>query len=159
MSSGGEPSVPVADGYIEFVGSGYSLQVPTQWRQTSNEQFHALFLGPEQKDFSPNLGVSLEPTLAETTITEIAAAGQRYQAQAYDGYQIISEEELQVSGEPAVKRIYSWSDAESGLDITQTQLYVKRDDTLFIITGTSLTEAFEAYGPVFDYMISTFQLR
>jgi hypothetical protein len=159
LMSGQATPAPVAQGYIAFLGPGYSIQVPTEWRQVSNEQFQALFLAPAADGFSPNLGVSLEPTLADTTIVDIAASAKRSQSEAYDKYQVISEQEMTVSDQPAYKRVYQWHDPDSDLDVTQVQLFVKQKDTLYMLTGTSLTQSYPAYGPVFEYMLSTFVLR
>lgn len=158
LGCGPKPTPGVKKGYIEYIGPTFTLQVPTQWKQTSNPQFQALFLAPEERGFSANLGVTVDLTAEEATVEMIAEAARKYQYQDYPQYFIISEQSLTVDGKPAFKRVYTWHSAEHDLDITQVQLFVKDGVTLYILTATSLKKDYDRYKNIFREMMDSFQL-
>jgi len=145
------------DGFIEYQGPSFVMQVPSNWAQSSNEQFTALFAAPPEQDFSANLGVAITPVIEGTTVEEVAASARRYQEQDYPNYAILEEATFELNGNPAFRRVYKWRSDEHNLAISQEQVFVKAGDRLYTLTATALTENYGSYAPTFSKMTNSFQ--
>lgn len=153
-----EPVPQVEEGFVEYVGSTFVLHVPTRWKQTSNPEFEALFLAPQEEDFSANLGVSPQLVAEETTVQMVADKAREFQTVDYPQYRVSTEQTLTVDGKPAFKRTYTWHSEEFGVDITQTQLFVKDGTALYTLTATALSSNYDKYAPAFSKMFDSFQV-
>lgn len=153
-----EPAPQVEEGFVEYVGSTFVLHVPTRWKQTSNPEFEALFLAPKEEDFNANLGVASQRVAEETTVTMVAEKSREFQTVDYPQYKVSTEQALTVDNRPAFKRTYTWHSEEYGIDITQTQLFVKDGTTLYTLTATALSSNYDKYAPTFSKMFDSFQV-
>jgi len=145
--------------FSEYEESTFSIKYQSNWKQSSTPNFNVVFLAPEKNDFSANFGVSLERVSEPFTIEEIAESAKQSQMMSYPQYKILSENTITINGKSAFKRIYTWSDDEYNLDITQIQVLLKDGSDLYSFTATSLTSNFQTYEPAFTEMINSFQLK
>jgi hypothetical protein len=146
------------EGFVEYVGSTFILQVPTCWKQTSNPDFEALFLAPREEDFNANLGVASQLVAEETTAQIVAAKAREFQTVDYPQYRVSTEQDLIVDDRPAFKRTYTWHSEEYGIHITQTQLFIKDGTTLYTLTSTTLSSNHDKYAPTFSTLFDSFEI-
>ena len=141
-------------GWNSYHGNSYSMYYPSGWKQTTEKDFEAVFLGEKKDNFTPNLGVSRTTTNA--TLEAVVAEATRLQKKELPNYQAVQEERINVDGVPVVRKTFRWTEQESKVEVTQVQQSCLVETTLYTATATDLSKNFSATGPLFTKMMDSF---
>ncbi len=146
--------------FVDYHGTTFTLRVPTRWEQASTHDFQAIFGAPKEQGFKANVGVSINKMLPTVTVEQVAEAAKKSQEKSYANYTVISEQYLEVHGNPAFKRVYSWHETSFKLDATQIQLFImhSQTSTLYTLTASSLSSLYAKYQDELSEIMDSFQV-
>ena len=140
----------------DFQGPGFSLQIPTDWLITSDQNFQAIFLAINESKPRPNLSIAMRKLDDDVTLADVINITQRTKQEQYENYQ--SLESIQPSEFAWIHR-YQWHQPELGIGIYQVQVAFLVQNILFTLLGTCLVSQVGTYDSVFTDMYSSFRIN
>lgn len=158
--------IPTAvDGYRTWQDTyhGFTITYPETWRQyvDPGEIAPLAIVGPPDKDYRANLSLLFLEFDFSPTASEFA----RYyegDVSRFDGYELISDQFVQVDGRSAIRRVYSWTAPDPRLrdvEVTIIEVFVVNGQSGLIFTALMRADDLEKYEPVFNDMIDSFDFQ
>lgn len=139
--------------WIDYVGPGFTLEVPSTWRAVSSTQFAAMFLRPNtDAAIRPNLVIAIQRVAEDVTAEGVAASALEQQKVNYQDYSLLDERAWSTNDSEGVLRSYTWFNADKNTGVVQNQCVYRKHQLIYTITssrssndpdGTYLDEAFE----------------
>ena len=152
-SSGGKDTVS---------GSGYSVELPTGWSDSTDEaedvetpvRFDRVLSKKSQDGFATNVNVVRERAPEGITLDQVEEQFRR-QIEGLGATNLTPPEEIEVDGEGAVARNYTLKG--SGKTVRGRQIFSVHDDRVFTVSFTSLPERFEAERAEFQEILDSWR--
>lgn len=136
----------------------FSLMAPADWGRIA-EGGTAVAFGKTAPDGVPlaAVNVALDPLPdAGVGLEEYTRAAERSLAQQLPDYRPIDLTPVSLDGRPAYRRIFTAT--IEGQPQQLQQVYLVDRQLAYVITGTTLQEAFRDYSALFDQIAGTFQI-
>lgn len=127
----------------------FSIEIPDATRDASTYSF----VIPVQERFHPSVVIRREPLPAQTTFAEYAAAQLSKMEAELKNFRLLSGPE---SSAGRVAITYEWGE-ENDARLHQTQIYIDRGQSYYLLTMTQLSGSRIDYRPVFARIVGTFK--
>ena len=134
-----------------------SLQIPEGWQIGHTDQFLRIYLAPAEDNYQVNLGMNVNQSnnAPAEAMDQLLQQTDQQRQQQDPTYKQTSYEKLEIDGNQARLRHYSWSDAGSGLNFSQVQALILKGPLLLVIDGSSLKQHEKSYIPLLDSVIKS----
>lgn len=168
----------VVDGKIEYQNDAQNIQFtyPSEWLEllsfTAKERpenvKNVVMVGRSaESGIVDNMRISIEGTPKSITSKHYFEKTEGLMQQVFPKFQLISSDELTVSGREAPSRVYTWT-PEAELERTpfeqeqialkQQQIYVAGQEKVYVITFTATAKEFDKQYPKYKEVLSTLEL-
>ena len=144
-----------------------SLELPGQWEDRSIYTFVA----PEQmassglptmaktQGFRPNVVVTREPKGKVQRIDTYAKEQLAISQKQLPQLKVIEDKEHQLSGQPAVSRVFTFVAPPQNVVVQQLQTFVLHQDWIYTFTFSSLPDGFNEQRKSFDGILGSVKLK
>jgi hypothetical protein len=141
-----------------FQGSGFTLDMPSDWRVRALTEVQALISEPTPEAGIPaSFAVALRPTKATVTLDAVVAKMQNELPESYAKFTMLEEGDRMLSGHPAYGFHYTWFNDDYDLTVVQSQVFMLVDETMVILTSTHPDGAPDDHIDQLQTMRQTFQ--
>lgn len=142
--------------YMEFIGAGFILQIPTDWLITASPEHQAIFWGPNNpQGLRPTMIVSVRIVDDSVTVDKLVTETLSAQQNQLPQYHVLNE--IDNRGRGIFERTYQWVRVNDNALIIQTQRFYVLGNLLFTFTATRLGQEVQ-YEPVIKHMLNSFRL-
>ena len=132
----------------------FTIETPDEWEDRSIITFAA----PSQiGEFAPNLVITRETVDVEMSVEEYAYRQFDIAQKEVAGLQIVSQENTNLSGKPAVEIVQRLS--AHGLNLQQLQTFILLPAEICVITCTATVGSFNQFLPQFRKILDSFQVK
>lgn len=138
---------------MRYQANDFTIETPDEWEDRSIITFAAPSLIGE---FAANLVITRELVDTETSIEEYAYRQFDIAQQEVAGLQIVTHENTNVGGRPAVEILQRLS--AHGLNLQQLQTFILLNGEICIITCTATIGNFNQFLPRFRKVLDSFQV-
>ena len=142
-----------------FEGIRYTIALPNDWTRqyAANPAMDLTVRRPESHPdvFSEGISVFIEPLKTAMTASEYYQGKVQYMQQNEQQLTVGQPGECTINGNDCVKAVY-WYTFASGQLRVQTEFYLPKSMTMYVITCMTTPEADEKYAPLFGQVASSF---
>jgi hypothetical protein len=137
---------------------GISLEIPADWQANPAEQCLAQVFAPQENNYSANLCFNLYPEepVNQSLMQELMEGSAQQQARTLPEFKQARLENLEIGGQPALLREYTYRYTGRDLRLVQLQALVLAGPArLWVITASSLEELAPKYIPLIEGIIKS----
>lgn len=168
----------VVDGKIEYINDAQNIHFtyPSEWlellsftakKRPENVKNVVMVGRSADSGVVDNMRISIEGTPKSITSKHYFEKTEGLMQQVFPKFQLISTDELTVSGREAPSRVYTWTPeaelertpfAQEQIALKQQQIYVAGKEKVYVITFTATAKEFDDQYPKYKEILSTLEL-
>lgn len=141
----------------EFSHYDFAVGLPQGWMDASV----VVVAGPPNDGYSPSITITREQLEFQMDVSQYATKqlSALHKELSQDAYRVKEEGLLPLNGVSAYQRTHSFDISDMGVEVTQLQIYIIKEQTALTLTCTNLTEWFDRTKPIFMDAIRQFRWR
>jgi hypothetical protein len=153
------PTPTLMSGFTTYTNTskGFSISVPDGWdtRTMQETEVGIFFVSPSRcAGGFPIASVATTNASGYTSVQTYYLEVFEPQSETWNGYKLISEENLTINGIPAIKVIYT----SEGYNIQEMGCILLNQQTAWMIVGSCDIECWDTYESTFNTMINSFHM-
>lgn len=143
---------------------GIRFEIPSDWKKITliTDKLAVIsFLHSEnfsERTPNPSISISIEKLENITSLGQYITIADRLLNTTLNGFHIVQSQPTTLAGLPANQRAFTIIQASTGLNIDSYQVITLNNNKAYIITYTSEATKYSNYLPIFQKLVSSFQI-